>query len=190
MKILDDPITKPTEGEEAPKAAETVGQEDARRTAPARVRTRKKGKVGGVLDGIAAEYDELNPGRKSRWIFAPENKPDVSNIMGRRAEGWRMVKASEIGDGTIPDLEKDEIVRISDVVLMSIDVESYAELVQEKRELAQAQIESVEREYYDKIMQESQKVPDRYRMTPRGEVTVEERLHEYEIEQPTGEDIS
>ncbi len=99
-----------------------------------------------------------------------------------------MVYGKEIAKDTIPDLGAEEIVRVSDVVLMSIDLESYAELIQVTRELAQAQVESVERAYYDKIMEGSANLPDRYRMSPRGEVRVEEKVHEYEIEQPEGTD--
>lgn len=156
------------------------------RKAP-KVATRKKGRINQALDGFAEQYEKQNPGRSAQWVYSPAHNPELSNIMSRRSQGYRPVDASELGsDSTYQDDEGE--VRVGDLLLMSIADEEREEILQEKRERAEDQIQSVEADYYDNITSLGNNDHGRPRMSPAGRSVIEKRDHEYEYHQREEED--
>jgi hypothetical protein len=145
------------------------------------VDSRKAGQVGQMLEGLALAFKEKFPDREVRWVYSPLHRGELSNIMTKRAQGYKPVFVKDIG--TLDGFDPDEQVRISDLVLMSIPKEVHKKIEAEVKERADEQLKSVEQEYYDKIGTLDARDGADPRMRPAGRAVIEERDHEYEIEQ-------
>ena len=167
----------------------TDGSEKAaprRKTIP-HIVSNAPGKVNRTLESLAEIYKKKFPDRDCRWVYSPEHKRELSNTISRASEGYRKVRVKEL-DVELEDLSSDDVVRIGDVILMSITGGEKKELVEQRQELADEASRAVEREYYqtseemfDGVRTESDESSGR----PRGRTKTEIRTHEYDEEQRT-----
>ena len=170
----------------------TAKKKETEKKAPS-IRVRAKGRISGLLDQLGASYRERFPDRDCRWVYAPTHKPELSNTLSRRASGYVdvcIVDLPEAGD-LMPGLSPDDVVRVGDVVLMSIEAELRKIFADEAHEDAMEQGKRVEREYHegiDRLGDEAGKDSRGHRyVRPRGHASVEVKEHEYEYEQRSGE---
>lgn len=147
-----------------------------------RVRTGSRGKISQTLDMLGEMYKKDNPEREIRWVYHPEHRPDLSNVITRRAQGYVEVYVEDLGD-TVLGLKSGEVVRVGDLILMSCPTEVKEELREEIAERAREQASSVQREFYDSIDQVAK--PGGAEMRARGKAAIEEREASYDIEQRT-----
>ena len=84
------------------------------------VTVRNRGKISGVMSHITEEVKKKFPNRVPQWVYAPQHKPDLSNVIARRAEGYEFVRPSDLGKDFEVFTDGDRI-RFADVVLMTID---------------------------------------------------------------------
>lgn len=155
------------------------------------ISVRARGRVSGILDLIGDMYREAYPDRDCRWVYAPTHKPELSNVLGRKASGYVEVRVKEIpklGD-FLPGSSPDDVVRVADLVLMSIEAELRNIFKEELHQAAIEQGKRVERSYYERIDAESQEGGGRtHKASAKGSLNIEEREYEYDIEQRTSED--
>jgi len=156
------------------------------------INVRARGRINAVLDQLGQLYKEKYPDRDCRWVYAPTHKPELSNVLGRRAQGYVEVKLGELEDAgdLMPGLGPDDVVRVADVVLMSIEAEVRDMFKEDLHEAAKEQGERVGRKYYEALMEEEAMGPGgtRHVAVGRGQASIEEREFEYEIEQRTSEE--
>lgn len=153
-----------------------------------RVRVRNRGVVSGSLDGFAERYREQFPDRDCRWAYDPTHKPELSTLMAREADGYRLVRWEELAmDGK----KEGEAVRVADLVLVSISKKEKMEIVAGKIALAREQRERVQREFYEaQDQQGAANKPAHHSRNPMkamGSVSIIEKEHEYDVEQRGGE---
>lgn len=152
------------------------------------VRTKASGKVNRVLEGLAQMFKDNNPTVDCRWVYHPEHKKELSNVIARRSEGYQHVQMDELGDG-VRDLVDGDEVRVGDVVLMKISRVERGELKDELAERALDQSRSVESSFHESIAGTQVYGPDgrRHEARPRGSARIEEREFEIDQEQRTSE---
>ena len=174
------------------KLSETVGKGKKKETAKRpSVRVRARGRVSSLMDQLGELYRSQHEGRDCRWVYAPSHKPELSNVMSRRAQGYVEVTFTELPEATdlMRGLGPDDAVRVGDVILMSIEAELRDIFKQELQEDALEQGKRVERSYYDEISKLEDMGPDgkAHRSTPRGSVDISVKELEFEYEQRTSE---
>jgi hypothetical protein len=157
---------------------------------PPFVRVRSAGRVSGLLETLAQAYENANSGFSCRWVYSPEHRPELSNVIARKSQGYRNVLISELDSEIASDIAgtDTEIVRIGDAVLMAIPTEVRRELENEVSEASKAQMLSVEKSYYDEV--DSAFVRDKgraHRLKARGKVQIQEEDYEYDIQQKGAE---
>jgi uncharacterized protein YbjT (DUF2867 family) len=152
------------------------------------VRTRNPGKVNRILEGIAQMFKDQNPGMACRWVYHPEHKRELSNVIARRSEGYQHVRVDDLGEDAADLLDGDE-VRVGDVVLMKISRVEREELVEELAERAHDQASSVEVSFYEGAGENQVTGPDGtvHEARPRGHATIEEKDYIFDVEQRTSE---
>lgn len=124
----------------------------------------------------AKMYEDNNSGREARWVYHPEHKPELSNVIARRAQGYVPVLGKEVPGLEIPGAGDDEAVRVGDVVLMSIATDDREEIRQELKERADESAQAIEREFYkDTEAITAQGMTEQSRARPRGHARIEER---------------
>lgn len=158
-----------------------------KRKRPPRVEVRNRGKVSATLEGIAEEFQKDNPELKCRWVYSPEHKPDLSNVIGRKAQGYRVVVGKDSSMATeMLGLEPDEKVRVGDVILMAIPLDEYREIEADLRARAEAEKDRVSHEYYEATERiATAGMRPEHKPRPRGRAVIEERDFEFEVEQGT-----
>lgn len=148
-----------------------------------RVTVTGRGRVNFMLDTLAEMYEKNNPGRKARWIYSPLHRPELSSVLRRKAQGWRDVEGYELGDD-VPGFKSNEIVRVGDLVLMSIEEESLKEIQEELKQRAIEASKMLDREYYESLTRTTVgKSGEVYRATPKGGVSINDIEFEYERHQ-------
>jgi hypothetical protein len=153
------------------------------------ITVKARGRINSVLDQLGALYRGRNPDRDCRWVYAPTHKPELSNVLGRRASGYvevRLVDLPEAKD-LMQGLNPDDVVRVGDLVLMSIEAELREIYKKEAHDTAAEQGSRVGRKYYESLMNEERAGPDgkAHKATGKGAVTIEEKTFEYDVEQRT-----
>jgi hypothetical protein len=153
--------------------------------------TTVKGQSGGRMNRrlkmLSDMYIERHPGKATRWVYSPEHKPDLSNVLSRQADGYELVFNKDLGDDfttSLPGLKKEDPVRIGDVVLMAIAAEVKAAFQRELDERATADRDRVQQEFYGKI--EDMEVPgmrDEHRARPRGRSLIEEVERDVDVDE-------
>ena len=149
------------------------------------VRSTVPGKVNRTLEGLGERYKTLFPDRDCRWVYSPQHRPELSNVIARKAEGYRKVKTEEI-DMDLEDLESGDNVRVGDVILMSIPREEREGLIAERQEIADEQTRSTERSYYEEseaMFAEARTQGDESSGRPKGRSKTEVRTLEYDVNQ-------
>lgn len=138
----------------------------------------KEGRMNRRLKQLSDLYIERNPGMATRWVYSPEHKPDLSNVLNRQADGYKLVFNKDLGNefaASIPGLKAEEPVRIGDVVLMTIAAEAQKAFQKDLDERAVADRDRVQQEFYGKIEDmEVKGMRDEYRARPRGRSVIEE----------------
>lgn len=168
------------------------------RVAP-RISARKRGRVTNTLEMFATQFKKNNPEKDCRWIYDPISKPELSGVMGRMAQGYRVVYGKDLGDETmleVSGLKADEKIRVGDVVLMGVPIAVRDELREDNRMAAAEQLSKIDQDFYQNIQsidkggKESAdtNLESRHRPRPIGRSVIEEREFEFDIEQRTGEE--
>jgi hypothetical protein len=93
---------------------------------PPRVSARSRGLYNNMLGTAARQFRDNNPGMEVRFVRAPEDKSDRSQLIQRRAQGYEVVSASQCGIET-PHGEVGDQVRVGDTILMAIPKDMLAE---------------------------------------------------------------
>lgn len=163
------------------KVGEGKGEKKSTDQRVPRASVRGKGRIGRMLDGLAKTYEENNQGRKMRWVYSPLHKPELSNVIGKRADGFVEVTVDDLGE-SVPGLKGEEVLRVGDVIGMSVPKDLADEMKEELADAAKEAKDSIGREYYEKIREAES---GEHKSEPRGAVTIEERQRDYDIEQRT-----
>lgn len=155
------------------------------------VRVRSRGVISGTLERYAARYREQYPGRDVRYVYDPQHKPELSGVVGRQATGYELVTYGEL-QMDLRGVKDDDVVRVGDLVLMSIDKETRAALKAEREQDALEQRQMVKRSYYEQIEKDANAAAKegytRPPSHPIGDVTIEDKVFEYDVEQRKGEE--
>lgn len=156
------------------------------------VRVSSRGRVSQTMEYIAQLYKDKHKdeGREVRWVYAPLHRPELSNVIGRRMDGWTEIALSEIPEAaTLLGLKVNEAeVRLGDVVLMWTTKENRARLKREETNKAQSQVEAIDRAHYEAM--ESLTAPgmgEEHKVRSRGRTSVEMREIEVDYEQRSEE---
>jgi hypothetical protein len=158
------------------------------RFSPPVVRTRSAGRVSETLEKFAELYKKTNPGMDCRYVFDPQNKPELSGKMARLAMGYRPVFFKDLGDGAELQLlgfagSADQEVRVADTVLMGIAASDKREMEQENVDRAMEQTRSIDRNYHSAMDAVNEKLSEQHRSRPIGRSVIEEREFEFDYEQ-------
>lgn len=163
----------------------------AKKKAPSVV-VKARGRINSVLDQLGAIYKSKNSDRDCRWVYAPTHKPELSNVLGRRASGYIEVTLKDLPEAKdlMHGLNPDDVVRVGDLVLMSIEADLRAAYKKEAHNIAMEQSDRVGRAYYEKLMSEERAGPGGtvHKATGKGSVSIEEKTFEYDIEQRTSDE--
>ena len=153
------------------------------------VSVRARGRVNATLNELGRLYKERNIDRDCRWVYAPTHKPDLSNVFGRKAQGYVEVTIGELpeAEALMPGLSSDDVVRVGDVILMSIEAEVREQFKKDLHNAAEEQSKQVGRKFYESLMSggEISSSGSAHKATGKGSVTIEEKSFEYEVEQRT-----
>lgn len=124
---------------------------EAKKAAPV-TRVKSAGRINKRLHQLAELYKRNNPGREVRMVYDPLHKPDLSNILGRQVDGYRIVKVKELGEeNALPGMKPDDPVRVGDTVMMSIAADEKAEIQEELDRRAKEEYSRVEQEFEHSI---------------------------------------
>lgn len=158
-----------------------------KRKDPPRIMTRSRGRITETLEGLAEQYEEANPGMKCRWVYSPEHKPELSNVISRKAQGYKTVTGELHPNASeMLGLEDSEPVRVGDLILMAVPKEIYEQIRRELEERAQSEAERVNEEFYDEVEKISTAgMRSEHKPRPRGRAVIEEREFEFDVEQGT-----
>lgn len=157
---------------------------------PPAVRARKAGRVSDTLEHFAEVYRKENPQMDCRYVYDPEHKKDLSNVMARMAEGYRKVKVLDLGEGfNAEDLgmgDSDDI-RVGDLVLMGIGKEEREALLAEKERLAKEQRELIDSQFQGAMASANEGLSQKHRARPIGSSMIEEREFSFDYTQKESE---
>lgn len=160
--------------------------QEQKEAAPATTVKGPGGRMNRRLKQISDLYIARNPSMGTRWVYSPEHKPDLSNVLSRQADGYKLVYNKDLGDefvASIPGVKAEEPVRIGDVVLMAIAAVVQKAFQKELDERATADRDRVQSEFYGKIEDmEVKGMRDEYRARPRGRSVIEEVEREVDVD--------
>lgn len=144
----------------------------------ARVRA-SPGLLNEILDSVAEEYRTNNPDRDVRFVYAPEDSQHYSKVLMRSAQGYVPVDADEVH--MPPHGHTGSLVRVGDVMMMSIPRETREEIIEEKNRLARAELDRLQAEFYEEV---SNIRAGRHQGRPTGEIRV--HSEQVQLKFPTG----
>lgn len=156
--------------------------------APAVTVKSQEGRMNRRLKMLSDMYLKNHPGKSTRWVYSPEHKPDLSNVVSRQADGYALVYNKDLGKeflDSLPGLKPEDAVRIGDVVLMSIAAEAQKAFQRELDERAKGELERVEKEFHQNISDmevPGGKMREEYRARPRGRSVIEEVEREVSVD--------
>ena len=161
---------------------------ESRPAEPNRIPTVKssvKGRISRTMEMLAELYKQDNPDRDCRYVYSPEHRSDLSNVLSRMSQGYQYVFVKDLAH-EVPGFEEgDSKVRVGDVVLMSIPTEVREAIQEEILEDAAHQVDAVEDGYKAAIEAATDGGRGEHRSVPRGRSIIEERDHHYDVEQRT-----
>lgn len=136
-------------------------------------RVKSGGRVSRRLKLLADLYIKGHPGQDVRFVYSPENKPDLSNVTSRHIDGYRLVHVKDLGDDIaemLPGLKPNDPVRVGDVVMMSIASEIRQGIQAELDQAALDEHARVEEEFHDAVeqMELDKGMREEYKARPRG----------------------
>lgn len=138
----------------------------------------RKGKTNRQLQLLSDMFKARSEGQATRWVYSPTHKPELSNVVSRQVDGYRIVRNDELGEdyvASLPGLKPDEPVRVGDVILMCIEAHKQKEFQDELDARAMEDMQRVEEEFRQNI--EDMAVPnmrEEHRARPRGRSHMEE----------------
>lgn len=187
MSTESDTLPVPEDEETQSLSSKVGGKKEKTRKAPEpdipNIRVRSKGRINGMLEHLGEMFRKNNPGWDCRWVYSPSHRPELTNVIARKAEGYQDVYAKELGI-EVPGIHADEVVRVGDVILMKLPAEEREAKKQELAEAAQDAAKSVDRRFYESIEEISTPgMTEEHRPRPRGRSVIEERDHHYEVDQ-------
>lgn len=148
------------------------------------VRTRRRQRVNSLMDHLANAYRESHEGRDIRYVYHSQTDPSKSNVISRQMDGYQLVKVKDLPEDIGQSMgEPEDLVRVGDVVLMSISVEQKKEIRDDIHDAALESFQQVEEDYYAAIEETQGGRKAEYRSRARGKVDVEQREFEYEVDQ-------
>lgn len=103
---------------------------------PPRIRARNRGSTMSIMDAVAEPYKEAHPDKAVRWVYSPEHNNTMSQIYKRQAQGYALIDPTD-EDIVYPHGITGSVVRVADLVLMSIDKELREEDEIQAQELAE-----------------------------------------------------
>jgi hypothetical protein len=142
--------------------------------APPAVKVKSRGKVNRRLELLAHKFRAGHPKERARFVYHPSHKPDLSNVLDRQIDGYRLVRVKELGDDieeSLPGLKPDDLVKVGDVVMMAIDEDTYAANQAEHADRAKEELSRVDQRYYESI--EEIEAKDEHKPRPRGSSYIE-----------------
>ncbi len=177
-------MPKMTPDAPTPERATPPKEEKAR--AP-HTRVKSGGRVQKRLRLLADMYIALNPEKGVRFVFHPENKPDLSNVTSRHIDGYRLVYVKDLGTNLaeiLPGMKPEDPVRVGDTVMMSIAKKIQQEMAEELDYAAAEERDRVQEEFYHSIEEVTldKGMKASYKPRPMGESVTE--FIESEVEGP------
>lgn len=145
-------------------------------------RVKSAGRINKRLQQLAELYKRNNPDDEVRMVYDPQHKPDLSNVLGRQVDGYRVVKVKELGEeNALPGLSPDEPVRVGDTVMMAIAADEKAERQDQLDRYAKEEYTRVEEEFQHSVEEiVHQKGGKTYSPRPLGRSVTEEVEREVE----------
>jgi hypothetical protein len=158
------------------------------------VRVERAGKISSMLEGVADMFRKANPGMDCRYVYNPTHKPEMSNVMSRLTQGYRVVTYADLGDTDLkliaPGKTPDDQVQVADLVLMSMPAEERARMIAAQEETNREELLRVEREFYDNTRSVSAETKDgrTHGLNPHGKASIQVREAQHDVEQRTEEE--
>lgn len=154
------------------------------------VRARNRGQITSTLERYSDAYRAAHPDRAVRYVYSPEHRPELSGVIGREAVGFKLVTYEELGI-TFEGMDPKAVVRVADLVLMSIEADKAAEQRVENRQHALEALKTTQQDFYEKTEQLGESTRSRTSgrpgIRPIGSSDLAIKTHEYEIEQRGGD---
>lgn len=157
-----------------PQAPEKVSAE-RKATAPV-TRVKSAGRINKRLEQLADLYTAKHPGRIVRWVYDPQHKPDMSNVLSRQIDGYEVILVKDLGDAVaLPGMKPDEPARVGDTIMMSIAEDVVKGMRADLDKAASDEMTRVEQEFHTSIEEVSHvKGGKEYHTRPMGRSLIEE----------------
>lgn len=120
---------------------------------------RQRGMLNTMLQGPQLRYETLHPDQRCRWEFSPTTG-DNSMVVYREAQGYHIVKNSELELQETSADKSDTPVRRGDLVLMAALAEVHQALLDADAEMADQDYRAPERAYKDAMEDKQYKLND------------------------------
>ncbi len=145
--------------------------EEKKAAAPV-TRVKSAGRINRRLEMLAESYERNNPGQSVRWVYDPTHKPDMSNILSRQIDGFRLILVKDLDKETLggmPGLKPDDPVRVGDTVMMAIAEVERQEMREALDRATADEMTRVEQEYNQAVEEiTTVKGGKEYRARPMG----------------------
>ncbi len=155
--------------------------EEGKKRAP-RTRVKRGGKVSRRLEALAKMYTDSHPGQEVRFVYHPQHKPDLSNVVSRQTDGWRLCYVKDLGedvDEILPGMKPEDTVRVGDAVLMHIAADVRQGYREDQDAINLEERSRVESDFYNSI-DEIDANPE-HKPRPRGRSVIEEVEREVDV---------
>lgn len=120
------------------------------RRIPPHLRARSRGMVNSMMDSVTEQLKERHPDKEYRWVYAPPQGSNMSQVMARSAQGYRLVDIDKEGIDN-PFVKDGSTIRTADVVLMEIPKDWREEEEAFLKDLADEEAKRPERVYREYI---------------------------------------
>ncbi len=155
----------------------TTPSKEKKEAAP-HTRVKSAGKVNRRLEILAEMYIKTHEGKDVRWVYSPIHKPELSNVVYRQADKYELVFVRDLGKDVavyLPGMENDDLIRVGDVVMMSIDAEIRRGYQEDLDKAAEGEYARVEEEFYGTVdeIQLAKGMRQEYKVRPMGRSVTE-----------------
>ena len=141
-------------------------------------RVKAAGRLSARLEALAKMYTDNHPNTVVRMVYDPQHKPDLSNLLSRQVDGYRMVFVKDLGDDIavlLPGIKPEEPVRVGDTVMMFIAEDVHAEMRADQDQRTADELTRVEAEFQASIEEiATEKGGKTYHARPMGTSLTEE----------------
>lgn len=142
------------------------------RPEPPSVRARQRGQVNEIMDGPVEKLRENNPDKGYRYVYAPPQGSQYTQLHRRAAMGYKKVDLeSEDIEIPVPGSDGAE-QRVADVVLMEIPKELKEREIEHREQLAREDANRAERAFRQNIEEETEG-----HATPTGSIETESETY-------------